>query len=154
MKKILIAVSIISLFAAACNNSGKKETNSTGLGATADSLEKIIDAGHNTAMSKMGKLGAIKNAVQAALDSIAKLPAKAQEVAAPYKAKLQSVFTDIQTAESNMEKWMTEYNWDSAKDNLEARVKYLTQEKMKVSDVKDAVLNSLQKADSVLKSKF
>jgi hypothetical protein len=43
---------------------------------------------------------------------------------------------------------------DSALNNTEERINYLTTENIKVSKVKDAVLSSLQKADSVLKSKF
>jgi transcriptional regulator NrdR family protein len=43
---------------------------------------------------------------------------------------------------------------DSAVSNIEQRIKYLTEEKLRVSKVKEAILNSLQKADSLLKAKF
>jgi len=42
---------------------------------------------------------------------------------------------------------------DSAKDNIEQRVKYLAEEKLKVTKVKEAVLGGLAKADSLLKAK-
>jgi hypothetical protein len=49
---------------------------------------------------------------------------------------------------------MDEFNVDSAIDNAKERVRYLEDEKLKVNKVKDAILNSLQKADSLLKVKI
>jgi hypothetical protein len=49
---------------------------------------------------------------------------------------------------------MDEFNVDSAIDNAKERVKYLEDEKLKVTKVKEAILNSLQKADSLLKVKI
>lgn len=45
-------------------------------------------------------------------------------------------------------------NMDSALNNAEQRIKYLTDEKLKVGKVKEAILGSLQKADSLLKEKL
>jgi hypothetical protein len=90
--------------------------------------------------------------VKAALDSIAKLPAKSKQDLAPYKVKLDSVAADLSYAIFAMDKWMEEFDMDSAKDNIEARVKYLLDEKMKVGKVKTAILNSLSKADSLMKT--
>jgi len=53
-----------------------------------------------------------------------------------------------------MDKWMTEYDMDSAINNMEQRIKYLTDEKMKVGKMKEAILGGLQKADSLLREKF
>jgi hypothetical protein len=53
-----------------------------------------------------------------------------------------------------MNKWMDEFNMDSAVNNMEQRIKYLTDEKMKVGKVKESILGSLHKADSLLKSKL
>jgi hypothetical protein len=53
-----------------------------------------------------------------------------------------------------MNKWMEEFNMDSALNNAEERIDYLGSEKLKVSKVKEAILGSLQKADSILKEKF
>ena len=49
---------------------------------------------------------------------------------------------------------MEEFNMDSAVNNMEQRIKYLTEEKWKVANVKTAILTSLQKADSILKARF
>jgi hypothetical protein len=53
-----------------------------------------------------------------------------------------------------MDKWMVEFSMDSMKNNVEQRINYLTEEKLKVGKVKDAILNSLAQADSLLKKKF
>jgi len=53
-----------------------------------------------------------------------------------------------------MENWMDEFNMDSAVNNVEQRIKYLSEEKLKVSNVKENILTSLQKADSLIKQKF
>ena len=88
------------------------------------------------------------------LDSIATLPAKAKQAAAPLKAKLDSVAADLSYAEMAMDKWMTEFNMDSAVNNIDQRIKYLTDEKSKVGKVKAAILSGLEKADSLLKAKL
>ena len=54
----------------------------------ADSLLDDVDDGHAIAMGKMGRLNRTQQEVSRLIDSIGKLPAKAREAAAPYKAKL------------------------------------------------------------------
>ena len=54
-------------------------------------------------------------------------------------------------ADFAMDKWMVEFNIDSAKGNQELRIAYLRSELDKVSNVKKAILSSLSKADSLLK---
>ena len=88
------------------------------------------------------------------LDSIDKLPAKAKQAAAPLRTKLDSLQKDLSYAEFAMNKWMEEFNMDSAVNNVKERIDYLGSEKMKVSKVKEAILGSLQKADSILKEKL
>ncbi|MBK5273326.1 MAG: viral A-type inclusion protein, partial [Bacteroidia bacterium] len=51
-------------------------------------------------------------------------------------------------------KWMDEFNMDSAINNLDERIKYLADEKLKVTTVKESILNSLQKADSLIREKI
>ena len=136
----------------ACNDGGKKkETGIKGPKTQADSLMEDVMDGHDVGMSKYGKLEGSLKKVQQTLDSIATLPEKAQQAAAPLKAQLESVASDLNYAITAMDKWMQEFNMDSALNNMEERIRYLTDEKMKVGKVKEAILNSLQKADSVLK---
>lgn len=142
----------------ACNNE-KKNDDHSGHGKITpqtqeDSLMADVMDGHNVGMAKYSKLQAMEKKVKASLDSIRKLPAKAQQELAPYKAKLDSAAADLSYAIFAMDKWMEEFDMDSAKNNLEARIRYLLDEKMKVGKVKEAILNSLAKADTLLKTKL
>lgn len=160
MKKLFFLLVSAGLFLAACNNDKKdseaghhnhgKNTPQT----QEDSLMADVMDGHDAGMAKYGKLQTMEKKVKASLDSISKLPAKAREELAPYKAKLDSVAADLSYAIFAMDKWMEEFDMDSAKDNIENRIKYLLDEKMKVGKVKEAILNSLSKADSLLKAKL
>ena len=58
---------------------------------------------------------------------------------------------DLNYAEYGMNTWMEAFNPDSAKENMEARIKYLASEKDKVDKVKESILSSLQRADSLFK---
>jgi len=141
----------------ACNSSDKKHEGHNGSDkepkTLTDSLLKDIDEGHIVGMSKIGKLHNTQKDVQRVIDSIGKLPAAAQESAAAYVAGLKAVVKDMEYADFAMEKWMMEYSEDSAKENAELRLSYLKDEKMKVDKMKDAILSSLQKADSLLNVK-
>lgn len=153
----LLAVSLAVIAFAACKNDKKSEHDGQGTKeaqSQADSLMADVMDGHDVGMAKYGKLKAMENKVKASIDSIGKLPAKAQAELAPYKAKLDSVAADLRNAIFAMDKWMEEFNMDSAKEDMEKRVQYLLDEKMKVGKVKDAILNSLNKADSLLKATF
>jgi hypothetical protein len=154
MKKILLpAAFILAVLVAACNNSDKKPADGDKK-AEADSLMTEVMDGHDVGMAKMDKLATMEKAVQGVLDSIAKLPAKARDAAAPLKAKMESLGQDLKTAKEGMMNWMNEFNMDSAVNNIQERINYLANEKLKVSQVKESILNSLQKADSLLKAKF
>jgi hypothetical protein len=162
MKKLMLPVVVLlACIAVACNNSDKKKDDHSGHTHSsnepktlADSLMAAIDDGHVVGMSKIGKLHNTQKQVQGVIDSIGKLPAKAQQAAAPYIAKLQGLIKDLEYADFAMDKWMTEFDMDSAINNMEQRIKYLTDEKLKVGKMKEAILGGLQKADSLLKEKF
>jgi hypothetical protein len=152
MKKIFFcSIPLLLVIFCACNNS---DANIEKLKARADSLEKQVLEGHDIAMPKSMKIPGLQKKAQQLIDSIGKLPAKAQEAAAPYKEKLQDLVKELEYADMTMDKWMDEYAYDSARDNIEQRIKYLTEEKIKVDKVKEAVLSSIAKADSLLKAKF
>ncbi len=151
MKKLLLFASICLLFAC---NSKKDEAGkgTTGEKKTmADSLMEQVMDGHDAGMSKYGKMQGYKKQIDVLLDSISKLPAKAKEAAAPYQEKLRSASQDLSTALTQMDKWMEEFNMDSAADNLEKRVEYLREEKDKVGKVKSLILESVGKADSLIR---
>jgi hypothetical protein len=149
MKKIAF---ILSAFAFAsvlsCNNPGEKMDP---LKAQMDSLEKEVIAAHNIAMPKSMKIPRLQKETNRLIDSISKLPAKMQAAAAPYKTKLEGLLKDLGYADSAMNNWMDNYVFDSGKDTIEQRIKYLTGEKIKIEAAKEAILGSLKKADSLLK---
>jgi len=151
----LVALITISLMA--CNNSenrhnGHEQNNKPK--TEADSLYKDVMDGHDIGMAKMGKLTRAEQATRRLLDSLDKLPVKAKQAAAPLRKKLDSLQKDLSYAEFAMNKWMEEFNMDSALNNVQERIDYLGSEKLKVSKVKEAILSSLQKADSILKTKI
>ncbi len=157
MKTIQITLIVFLLgVLAACNNSENKvnEYNSREPKTATDSLLKDVDDDHITGMSKMGRLTKAEQTTRRLLDSIENLPSKAKQVAMPLKVKLDSLQKELSYAEMAMNKWMQEFNMDSAINNKEERIRYLESEKMKVAKVKDAILNGLEKADSLLKDKF
>ena len=151
MKQVLIITSLI-LFCIACNdtvnnsNTAKHDEPKT----HADSLMKDVMGGHDIAMGKMSKLSAAQKHVQQAIDSINKLPGKLKKSAADYKTQLDSLSEKLKYAEYGMNKWMEEFNYDSA-TNGSNRAVYLESENQKVSKVKENMLSALQKADSLFK---
>jgi len=152
---------LFSLFAAlflfsfiACKNADKEDHsghNTHEPKTQADSLMSDVMDGHDVGMAKYGKLQAMEKKVKAALDSISKLPAKTREGLSVYKSRLDSLSADLSYALFAMDKWMEEFDMDSAKDDMQKRIEYLLDEKMKVGKVKEAILKSLSRADSLLK---
>lgn len=160
MKRIFLPL-IIVFFLVACGGSDKKHDDHNGHSSSgdgpktaADSLAKDIDDGHIVGMSKIGKLHNTQKEIQRVIDSIGKLPAAAQQSAASYVESLKNLVKDMEYADFAMEKWMMEYNEDSADNNEAQHLSYLKDEKMKVDKVTGAILTSLQRADSLLKIKF
>jgi TolA-binding protein len=146
MKAILFAAAVSSLIFVSCGNEAKpRETT------LADSLQKEVLHGHDVGMAKMRKLTQLQTESKRLIDSIQKLPAKAKQAAAPYVNQLDSLLKELQSAESGMNNWMTEFRIDSAENDLPLREKYLADEKVKVARVSQAILSSLAKADTLLK---
>ncbi|WP_276503932.1 hypothetical protein [Terrimonas pollutisoli] len=139
-----------------CNDSENEKSGPTEAQPRTEAqiLWKEVMDGHDIGMAKMGKLTRAEQATRRLIDSIEKLPAKAKQAAAPLKLKLDSLQKDLSYAEFAMNKWMEEFNMDSAVNDMEKRIEYLKSEKLKVSKVKESILTGLQKADSLLKDKF
>ena len=157
MKRIVVpALGLFLIFFTACNNTNtKKGDHSTEISkTTADSLYDDVMDGHNVAMAKYGKLQAMDNEATRLIDSIVALPVKAQQAAVPLKTKLIGLLKDLKSAREKMDEWMQLFNPDSAVNNVEQRIKYMAGEKIKVSEIKESILSTLQKADSIVKAKF
>jgi hypothetical protein len=154
MNKIsfLLLTAVVVLVVACQNTTSTDKPGKT----KADTLGTQIEDEHMVGMGKMGQLTKAQQKINYLLDSISKLPAKAQVAAAPYKAKLSGLLEELNAANTSMESWMHNFkwDWDSVYKNTEDKIRYLEPEKEKAVKVKDAVVSSLQKADSVLRSKF
>lgn len=149
MKHFLIVIFII--VTCACNNDPEKRERKDGFTAVLndkeDSLYHQVMEGHDTGMAKMGTLRKHMNRVARELDSINKLPGK--NVDQRRKQTLTALQEELNYADHAMFTWMQEFNVDSAKSDKSKRVEYLESEKVKVLKVKQNILNSLQRADSL-----
>lgn len=113
-----------------------------------DSLFKDVLEGHDVAMAKMGKLKGFRKEVEARLDSLAKLsPPSGTRI----DTALSNLRRELENAEQQMNVWMEDFVIDSASDNLERRIDYLLNEKIRVDKVRDDIMRALERADSVLR---
>ena len=157
MKNLFFVISfIVAVIFISCNDSENKKNGPAEAQPRTEAqiLWKEVMDGHDIGMAKMGKLTRAEQASRRMIDSIEKLPAKAKQAAAPLKLKLDSLQKDLKNAELAMNKWMEEFNMDSAANDMKKRIEYLKSEKERVSKVKESILSGLQKADSLMKDKF
>lgn len=158
MKSSFLLLSFAVILLVACQSGQEKgHEGHHGHGETdkpltlADSLYQDVMDAHDAVMPKIGKVRGAQKRVQQILDSINALPGKAQKANQDLKTTLEKLVSELNYADFAMDKWMTEFNLDSGANNPDVRVKYLTDEKMKVTKVKEAIINSLAKADTLLK---
>ncbi|MBO9593771.1 MAG: viral A-type inclusion protein [Niabella sp.] len=152
MKLLFFSFATVLLVACGEGNRSAAEAGD-GPQTKADSLLQAVIDGHDVAMPKMKKLERLMNESKAAIDSLDKLPPAAQKQQAALKTKLEDALTDLANADKTMHDWMNGFRYDSLKDNEPERIKYLQDQKAKVDVMKDAVLNSISKAEGVLGSK-
>lgn len=143
MKINIIFVAIASL-AIACGDQDTPDKK-----AKAASLQDEVVEGHDVGMAKMLKLKRTRDTVDQKLDSLRNVPAA--KIDSAYSHMLQQVRDQLIDAEAHMNNWMENFKLDSASDNLDARIKYLEGEKAEVTVVRDKILNSLQRADSLFR---
>ena len=117
----------------------------------ADSVYTQVMDVHDLVMPKMGKVRGAQKRTQLLIDSISALPVNSARALASYKKELETLSSELNYADYAMDQWMMEFNLDSGKNNTEVRLAYLRSELNKVSKVKEAVLSSLGKADTLLK---
>jgi hypothetical protein len=153
MIKTIASLAMISMLALACNNAQdkaaeRKDGYSAEPKSETDTLYHQVMEGHDIGMAKMGALKKYNGVAQTKIDSVQKLPAAKQD-----KAYLQEVMTlqqQLINAEKGMNEWMEGFNLDSA-SGATASISYLKSELLKVNIVRDNILTSLSKADSLLK---
>lgn len=147
----MMAIAILLL--AGCGSDGENE-RTDGFSDVAktpeDSLFQEVMHGHDTAMAKMGKLKGYQEQFQQKIDSVKKLKsAGARTIESAYASTKQK----LKDAETGMNKWMDEFQIDSAQDNMEQRLKYLADEKIRVEKVRDQIFDALREADSLMERK-
>lgn len=156
MSRLIIALISLSLFAIACNNDAshgetadRKDGFTPVLKTREDSLYHDVMKGHDAGMAKVGKLTGNLKETDRRLDSLGKVPAK--QVNAAYKQSLIDLQAALNKATNEMFAWMKGFKVDTLSSNPELRIKYLQEEKEKVTVVKDLIFSALSQADSVLK---
>lgn len=151
-KPVHILVFAIMLSAAwACQGGNDKEVRKDGfsneLKTREDSLFHDVMEGHDAGMARMNLISKYLKKTREALDSLQNLPIEKVDVL--YQQDLVDLQEDLNYAQYGMNTWMDEFKIDSAKGNTELREKYLQSERDKINKVKEAILNSLQRADSL-----
>lgn len=137
------SLALIALLAVACNSGAPADAEPQK--SLSDSLLQQVLDGHDVAMPKMMKLQRLQKDVQAELDSLKKTPGNTQRI-----ALLDSTLKNLNYADVAMHEWMEGFKYDSLKDNEPARVDYLKIQLASVNEMKEVVLSSIAKADSVL----
>lgn len=148
-RQSMIFLIFVLLFA--CKEEPNQEPRKDGftpvLTTREDSLYHDVMQGHDIGMAKMSSLRKHLTKVQKTLDSLNKVPGGSLNTT---KNELQRLQEDLSYADQAMFTWMQEFNVDSAKSDKEKRIAYLESEKQKVEKVRDNILNSLRRADSLL----
>lgn len=149
MKRLFLLALPVALFACGNNTEQRKDGFSQAPATKEDSLYEEVMKGHDIGMAAMGKIKGYQSQSQHALDSIAKLPTQKQQ--ATYKQSVLSVQQALNNADSSMNDWMDKFSADSFENDKAKRVEYLESEKNKVNNVREMILSSLKKADSLFK---
>ena len=152
-KRIKLFIVVATLSAIACNDQAtdtpRQNAYSDKPVSKADSLRKEVMDGHDVGMAKTLNIKRNIIQVQQKLDSLNKLPARQQDK--QYQQALVELHNALKNADEAMTTWMIEYKDDTLKDNETLRIQYLESEKVKVNKVKTDILESLSRADSLLK---
>jgi hypothetical protein len=157
MSKAFFIVIVLGALCGACSNSPESEASQRKNGFTPvlktkeDSLYQEVKDGHDVAMAKINELRKYLAEVKQKKDSIHKLPAS--RIDERYQQALLDAEEDLNYADYSMFTWMGEFKADTLQDNKEGRIRYLEAEKVKVLKVKENVLGSVQRADSLLHKK-
>lgn len=148
MKNPLVLIIAAALCLPSCQEPSSTVQNTEKVPLTpVDSLYEEVMLVHDQVMPKMGKIRGAQQRAQQQLDSLVK---KGGAASAAYRQQLQQLVSDLSYADFAMDKWMTEFNLDSARQDPSLRMTYLKSEYDKVSKVKQAILQSLSSADSLM----
>jgi chromosome segregation ATPase len=141
MKKILIST-IAGLFLMSCNNNNDE--------SKMKQLEDEVMAVHDEVMPKMGEIMDLKSKLT---ESLKELDSTSAQYSA-LKQKTDSLKTLLDVADTQMMDWMNQYNPDTLNTlDIEQATKYLTDQKNKITMVKDNTLKNIEPAKQYLNKK-
>ena len=123
----------------------RKDGYTKNLQSRQDSLFQEVMDGHDVGMARMGKISGYLKTIKVALDSAKKQKPVNKHLIAVF----ESVSADLSQADYSMNRWMEEFKLDSAENNEPVRIAYLESEKDKVNKIRDRILNSIKRADSL-----
>lgn len=149
-KLFLAALMIVTVAFVACG----ADDAAKNLQAKSQALYDSMIKGHDVGMAKMRALSNARNRTKQLIDSIDKLPAQAKEAAADLRVRLSGLGDELAAAEKGMNDWMAKINFDTLNNDIKEKVRYYTSENEKTTRIKNDILGSLAKADSVLKERF
>lgn len=154
MKKTFFFLAIIAFAVLSCKPSAKPEEQRTNGFSDVpktkqDSLLKEVMDGHDVGMAKMSKITKLLSDIRTQLDSLAKVPKN--KVDNSYLLALTQAQEELNSAENSMNMWMEKFSMDSLENDIPKRIQYLEGEKSTVEAVKKRILESISKADSLLK---
>jgi len=146
--KALIYLGLVLLFFSCANNNDRADGYSEIKKDTEDSLFQDVMDQHDLAMAKMGSLAGYRKRIQKQLDSLKNVKSSRSTAVGQ---DLRELDGQLKQAEDGMNMWMEQFSIDSAQDDNQKRIQYLTSEKEKVTQVKDQVLAAMARADSIFK---
>ena len=154
MRILSLFVVSVTLIVVSCGDSSNDNHESKSEPKTSlDSLYSSIWDAHDVVMPKMGKIRGAQKKAARMLDSL-NIAWANRGMAEPAEVKsmkrsLQDLIDQLNYADYAMDRWMSEFNIDSAQTKGESRRPYLESEKVKVDRVKEAILRGLAQADSL-----
>ncbi|RYG30144.1 MAG: hypothetical protein EOO01_37175 [Chitinophagaceae bacterium] len=153
MRIAILFICIMTAFAACTDqpsdDTSRKDGFTKTLKTRGDTLYHEVMEGHDVGMAKMGQISGYIKKVKASIDSLEKQKSPDQKKL----EVLKSVAADLNQADYSMNRWMEEFKIDSAKNNETVRLTYLEAERDKIARVKERILGSLQRADSLFQTK-
>jgi TolA-binding protein len=146
--KLFPALLLIICMASGCSDAAEDTAagRTTGYGdkpqSKEDSLFKDVMHDHDEGMARTRQLSEAIRQMRSKVDSLIKANRNPEAE--------RKILEELESAERSMKTWMEEFNIDTLKDKAERRIEYLENEKVKVSRVKNDILESIRRADSVL----
>jgi paraquat-inducible protein B len=112
-------------------------------------LKEEVRAIHDEVMPKMSEINQMKQEI---LAEVAELEADSLNEESVEKSNLlKSLAADLEDANKSMMDWMRSYKSDLSEFTKEEVLPYLNSEKEKVTEVKNKMLNSIEKAKNRIK---